>query len=292
MTFDTPGFLGSKHIAIFGLGLMGGSLAMALKGYCRKLTGIDPDPAVIGSAKSRGIVDQADVRAGNMLSDVDLIILAAPVNTILNLLVELPALTSHPSIVMDFGSTKELICHAMQSLPANFDPIGGHPMCGKESSSLENADPAIFQDAAFALVPLTRTSQSTKETAISLANLLGSHPVWLDATTHDRQVAATSHLPYLVANVLAFCTPTDTAEMAASGFASSTRLAITSPIMMMDVLQTNRTAILAALGQFQEHLYVVENLLTAGNFETLQSLLAQGAENRNQIVRISTGELS
>jgi prephenate dehydrogenase len=105
-------------------------------------------------------------------------------------------------------------------------------------------------------------------------------------------VAATSHLPYLAANALAFCTPADSAAMAASGFASSTRLAITSPTMMMDVLQTNRDAILVSLGQFREHLAVVENLLTAGDFENLQTLLARGAENRNQIVRSNTGEIS
>jgi prephenate dehydrogenase len=291
MKNDVPGFFADKHIAIFGLGLMGGSLAMALRGKCRKLTGIDPDQAAVEAALLRGIVHRADTRAGDLLLDVDVIVLAAPVKTILTLLGELPAMSKNSAVVLDLGSTKEKICEAMQALPENFDPIGGHPMCGKETSGLENADPIIFQDAVFALVPLERTTIFARTCAEKLALLIGSHPLWMDAATHDCQVAATSHLPYLAANALAFCTPLNVGDMAASGFSSTTRLAVTSPKMMLDVIQTNRDAILNSLHQYQDHLAVLENLLSNNDFNSLYSLLVQGAANRNQIIQSNVGEI-
>lgn len=291
MADDAGGFFVDKHVAIFGLGLMGGSLALALQGKCRMLTGIDPDLAAVQSAVSRGIVDRANSQAVSMLKDVDVIVLAAPVNTILRLLAELPALCQNPAVVIDFGSTKEKICKTMQILPERFEPIGGHPMCGKETSGLENADPAIFRGATFALVPLERSSMLARRCAEKLVGLIGSRPLWLDATTHDRLAAATSHLPYLAANALAYCTPISATPMAASGFVSTTRLAVTSPTMMMDVLQTNRDAILASLHQYRGHLTALETLLTAGDFDALCTLLSQGAENRKQIVQTNTGEI-
>jgi prephenate dehydrogenase len=286
---DGSGFFADKHVAIFGLGLMGGSLALSLQGKCRLLTGIDSDPATIQTAINRGIVDRGDIQPGVLLGNVDLIILAAPVKTILALLGNLPDFCQSKAVVMDLGSTKLKICEAMQKLPGRFDPIGGHPMCGKETSGLENADPSMFQDATFAFIPLERTTTFARQCAEELASQIGSQLLWLDATTHDQQVAATSHLPYLAANALAFCTPINTSSMAATGFSSTTRLAATSPTMMMDVLQTNREAILSSLHRYNKHLAAIEKLMTTGEFDALYTLLAQGSENRNKIVQ--TGEI-
>lgn len=289
MTDASPGFFTDKHVAIFGLGLMGGSLALALQGQCRVITGIDPNPGTVKSALERHIVDRADTQAGSLLDDVDLIILAAPVGMILKLLADLPAVCPGPAVVLDLGSTKVKVCEAMQELPERFDPIGGHPMCGKETSGLENADPAIFSGAVFALVPLERASNRARQFAEELSRAIGSVPLWLHPDTHDRQVAATSHLPYLAANALAYCTPVNTAALAASGFASTTRLAVTSPEMMRDVLQTNRDVILNSLHTYQEQLRLIETLLAANDFTTLQTLLSRGAENRTKIMQ-SSGE--
>lgn len=291
MPDEGPDFFADKHVTIFGLGLMGGSLALALKNKCRLLTGIDPNQEAVESALQRGVVDQADWQPGSLLADVDLVILAAPVNTILLLLSNLPALCPNRTVVLDIGSTKRKICDALQALPERFDPIGGHPMCGKETSGLDSADPRIFRGAAFALVPLKKTTSAARRMAEMLVDLIGSHPLWMDADTHDRQVAATSHLPYLVANALAFCTPVSAAPLAASGFASTTRLAVTSPVMMMDVLQTNCDAVLNSLQQYREHLMEMENLLSAGNFSDLLPVLAAGAENRTRIEMSHRGEI-
>ncbi len=237
------------------------------------------------------MVDRAAGQPASLIEDADLIILAAPVNAILKLLAELPALCHDRAVVLDFGSTKKKICETMENLPDRFDPIGGHPMCGKETSGMENADPAIFDGAVFALVSLERTSAKARQTAEALVNLVGSRLLWMDADTHDLQVAATSHLPFLAANALAYCTPVTAAPMAASGFASTTRLAGTSQDMMMDVLQTNPKAILNSLHQYREHLGVLENLLSTGDFPRLRSMLAAGAENRMRIEMTSKGEI-
>lgn len=270
-------------MAIFGLGLMGGSAALALKGHCRLVTGIDPMPAAVDAALSRGLVDRADVKPDDMISDADFVILAAPVKTILSILSDLPKICPRGAVILDFGSTKQQICDAMRGLPEWFDPIGGHPMCGKETSGLNNADASIFSGAAFVLVQLERTSANAAKTVEEFVDLLGSHPIMMDAATHDLQVAATSHVPYLAANALAYSTPVSAAPLAASGFTSTTRLALTSPDMMMDVLQTNREAILDSLNQYRAHLATVENLLNSRDWTGLGSLLAAGAEKRVQI---------
>ncbi len=290
MSDEGPGFFKDKHVVIFGLGLMGGSAAKALKGQCRLLSGIDPNPAAVESALRHGVVDQADVIPGDMALDADFIILAVPVNNILSLLAELPKICPGGAVVLDFGSTKQHICEAMRHLPDRFDPVGGHPMCGKETSGLEYADPAMFHGAAFVLVPLERTSPAALDGVEAFVGLLGAHPIQLDAVSHDRQVAATSHVPYLISNTLAFSTPISAAPLAATGFSSTTRLALTPPEMMMDVLQTNREAILDSLKQYREHLTCVENLLSARDWTGLGSVLAAGADHRVQIDLVNKGK--
>ena len=282
MADDEPAFFAGR-LAIVGLGLMGGSLAMALRGKCTALLGIDPDPHTVELARQLHIVDQAVVDPAVLLPQADVIVLAAPVNGIIGLLQELPVLHPGAPIVIDLGSTKVKITETMQNLPERFDPLGGHPMCGKEVSGLANADARLFQGATFAFTPTLRTSAYARQFAEWLAASIGACPLWIDAVTHDRWVAATSHVPYLVANALAGITPAETAPLAGPGFRSTTRLAVTPPGMMMDVLMTNQVAILDGLRSFRVHLERVERLLSQGDFDTLQELLGEGAR-RKQVI--------
>ena len=149
--------LSSSHIAIFGLGLMGGSLALALRDHCASVVGIDRDPAAVALARQKKAVDTASLEPTAFLSRCDLVILAVPVLAIIETLEKLPAWHKGNPVVMDLGSTKVQVVNAMEQLPARFDPIGGHPMCGKEKLSLENADPLLYYNAPFALTPLPRT---------------------------------------------------------------------------------------------------------------------------------------
>ncbi len=265
--------LGESKIAIIGMGLMGGSLALGLRGKCAALYGVDPHPATLELALSQHIVDYADSDPAKLLPEVDLVILAAPVPAILTLLEKLPTFTPKPCIVMDLGSTKRLVVEAMAKLPERFDPIGGHPICGKEKLSLANAERTLYYAAPFLLTPLERTSQRAISAANQIIEALGAKGKTLNAVDHDRILASTSHLPFLISSALARTTPEDVAPFVGPGFKSTSRLAGTSSSMMLGVLQSNRENVLNALHGMQAELAQIEAALSAGDFEKLESLL-------------------
>jgi prephenate dehydrogenase len=186
--------------------------------------------------------------------------------------------------VMDLGSTKAAIMETMQQLPERFDPVGGHPMCGRERSGFACADRQLFKDAAFAFTPLERTSSTAMRVMESMANLLGAHPLWMEPVMHDEFVAATSHLPYLLANALATATPHDATQLAGPGFRSTSRLAGSSVEMMMDIMTTNREYILGALERFDGQLEQLYDLLLNRDYDSMQTLLAQGADKYRTIL--------
>jgi len=185
--------------------------------------------------------------------------------------------------VLDLGSTKRQVVAAMQALPERFDPIGGHPMCGKEKASLNYAEARLYQKAPFALTPLPRTTPAARALAGQLAEAIGARPLWLDADTHDHWVAATSHLPYLVANALAAATPLDALSMAGPGLRSTTRLAGSSLQMMSDILGTNQDFVLGRLAQFRQALDQLEAALVEGDESGLVESLSLGQERYHDI---------
>lgn len=280
-----PGFIAQKlpeaiaacSIGIVGLGLMGGSLAMALKGKCASLVGMDPDGRVIASALDKKIIDRGTTDCLQALSGIDMVVLAAPVLKIIEWLHWLPTYHAGPLVVFDLGSTKRQILEAMNELPEVFEPIGGHPMCGKERLTFDNADPSIFMGASFAVVPLPRTTARAMSLALEMVQIAGSTPLWVDAETHDRWTAATSHFPYLLSNALAYTTPLDAAPLIGSGFRSTARLAATPIGMMQDVLTTNRENILKSIQQLRFHLDVIEDCLEKESYDQLADLLEQGS---------------
>jgi prephenate dehydrogenase len=280
-----PDFLSNSRVAILGLGLMGGSLALKLRGRCAQLLGCDTDPTTLALARQQNLVDQLSDKPGDILPLSDLVILATPVRAILSLLDDLPDLHPGSAAVLDLGSTKVQIIERMQVLPGRFDPLGGHPMCGKERGGLENADPNLYQSAPFALTPLPRTSLRLRRLAEQLVRLVGARPLWLEAETHDRWVAATSHVPYLVANALAAITPVETRPLVGPGLRSSTRLAPSGWSMMRDILETNRPNILAGLKRFRQQIEDLENRLETDDLAAVEQLTAQGARNYEALVK-------
>lgn len=273
---DGDGFLRASRVAIWGLGLMGGSLAMALKGHCAAIYGIDADPGILDLALAWGVIERGSSAAQELLPEADLVILATPVRVILSHLAQLDHYHPGQAVVMDLGSTKQAVTAAMAALPDRFDPLGGHPMCGKEKASLRYAEAALFNQAPFALTALPRTGEKARALGEALVRAVGARPIWIDAGQHDRWVAASSHLPYLVASALARCTPEEVAPLVGSGFRSTARLAGSSPRMMLDILATNTDPIRLALAKFRQELDRYDRLLEEMDPDQITAVMEEG----------------
>ena len=267
--------LQESKIAIVGLGLMGGSLALALKGKCAALYGIDSDHATLELALAKGMIDQADHDSAKLLPHADLVILATPVPAIIDFIQKLPIFVQTPCIVIDLGSTKQDILQAMSTLPDNFDPIGGHPICGKEKLGLENTDANLYQGAPFVVTPLQRTTRRAKSAIEQIISIVGARLIDMTAEEHDRILASTSHLPFLLSSALTLSTPQEFVPFIGTGFKSTSRLAGTPAHMTMGILQSNRENILNAIQAFRNSLHQIEIALQSENYIQLESILNQ-----------------
>ena len=277
-----PGFkarLADCRVGIIGLGLMGGSLALALQDACRSISGYDVDPGTIAQALDRGIIQRPiDLRPDGVGGDeVDVLILAAPVSAILDWIERAPAVFSGEFHLIDLGSTKTQIVERMHALPDRISPLGGPPMCGKETSGLSVADGDLYRGCLFAFTPLERTQPATLNLAQELTETLHAQSLLLDPQQHDRAVAAISHVPYLIATSLVDAVAQladDTAwTLAASGFRDTTRLAASDVTMLLDILKSNRAEVLSALGNAQSSLEETIELIEREDWTQLRSKL-------------------
>lgn len=280
--------LRDSSVAIVGLGLMGGSLALALleKNACRKIIGIDSNTVTRARAKERGIELYAELDA---ISQSDLVVLATPVRTIIEQLPRVGGIARQGTMIMDLGSTKCDVVSAMEGLPEHLQPLGGHPMCGKETFGFESADANLYHKAVFAFTPLKRTSRETTAFALSLAGCLDARPLILDAKRHDELVAMTSHLPFTLAAALMLVAE-DLAsdedllfELAASGFRDTSRLAASDTLMMLDILLTNHANIANAMRKYSERFSRLANLIEKRDESSLRKLLESAAQKRRSL---------
>jgi prephenate dehydrogenase len=269
------------RVTIVGLGLMGGSLAGALKANqaCQEVIGVARRAETAAFAMEHGLVDRASTGLATEVAVADVVVLATPVRAIIELLPQVGQLAKPGCLVMDLGSTKAAIVEAMSALPERVQPVGGHPMCGKETSGLAAAEPSLYQGRVFVLTPLDRTDMGALDLARALVKVIGARPVVMGADRHDRLVATVSHLPYLVA-----CGLVTTAEelareeeelwqLAASGFRDTSRLAASGVNMMLDILLTNQEAVLEALGTCEVQLRNLARLIETGDEKGLQTTL-------------------
>lgn len=275
--------LARLRITVWGLGLMGGSLAQALRSQAGEIAGWDIDPATVQQALTAGVIDR--VLAPTDRLTTDLLILAAPARAIVRQLADLRAAEApNPVVTLDIGSTKQHITAALNALPAWADPLGGHPMCGKETGGLAHADPTLYRGAPFVLTPLERTSPRALAVAQALARALGAHPILLDPATHDVLVAYISHVPYLSAvalvNNVAQAGDERAWRLLAGGFRDSTRIAAKDIGVMGDILRTNRAAVLAALDAFLGELAALKAALDAPDEAALDALLSRAQRAR------------
>ncbi len=279
--------LQQQTVAIVGLGLMGGSLALALRGKVRQLVGIDPDRATLDFALQQGIVDVAtsDLQAG--VAEAQTVVLAAPVRVILDMLQNrIGSYLRANTLLIDLGSTKARICEAMSNLPISVLAMGGHPMCGKERSGIQEADSSLYRGRPFVLCPPRRVTPAARLRALELVEALAAVPVEMEAERHDHLVAGISHLPYLLSTALVRTVDGEAQadpmiwDLAASGFRDTSRLAASDIRMMTDIISTNTTAIARLLALFRVQLAVLEVALIAHDTDELARLLQSAHDAR------------
>lgn len=279
-------------VAIAGLGLMGGSLGMALRGHVKRVIGIARRAETVQQALAVGAIDTGHATLAEGAAEADIIVLATPVSVILAQIEELTRQSRlcDGVVVTDMGSTKQQICDALNRLPPGVQPIGAHPMCGKETSGLDVAEPTLYHHAPFVLCPLPRTAPQTVVLMAQLAQAVGACPLEMDPVRHDRLAAAISHAPYL-ASLAVFASAGDVAagdplawRLAAGGFRSTTRLAGSDPTMMADILLSNREAVLAQLDLIQAHLARLADLLTTADAARLHERAASTRAARNRFL--------
>lgn len=241
------------------------------------LTVVDNNPQTRKAAQRL-----ADVVTDNLAEGVrqaELVVLATPVRTIVHILTQLPALRPDGCLVLDLGSSKYDICQAMDNLPDNFQAIGGHPMCGKEVAGFGAATPDMFRQKTFILCPTQRTTAKLETAAHQIVAALGANPLVLPPDLHDNMVAVVSHLPYMVAAVLmqnaARLADERLWPISASGFRDTSRVSGTDPQMMLDILLTNKTAVLQQIDQYQTQLAEVAALIEAHDEAKLHQWLCE-----------------
>ncbi len=274
-----------ERICIVGLGLIGGSLALALRlaqrtavaAFPLHMTIVDTNPDTRAAAERLADVVTADLAAG--VAEAELVILATPVRVILRSLEALPELRPSGCMILDLGSSKADICAVMDKLPTPFQAVGGHPMAGKEVAGFGAATPDLFQGHTFILCRTARTTPAVEMAVLTLIAHLRATALFLPATLHDEMVAAISHLPYLVSASLMRAAAGMADErlwpVSASGFRDTTRISGTNPQMMLDILLTNREAVLGQIMAFQERLTAVTHLLQTENEEALFQWLCE-----------------
>lgn len=284
------GRLVDARVAIVGLGLMGGSLAGALRGHCRQVVGVARRPETIQTALERGLIDRGTTHLADGVGEAEAVILATPVRVILRQLDEIGPLLAEGCLLMDLGSTKAQIAARMAELPPHVQPLGGHPMCGKETSGIGVADPDLYRGRTFILTPLPRTSQTALALGRELALAAGARPLILSAERQDALVATVSHLPYLLACALvatadATTTSADPAawKIVAGGFRDTSRVAGSDVTMMLDILTTNREPVLDAVRVCQEQLARLARLIESGDETALRAALAAVRAERKRM---------
>lgn len=281
--------LQGAQVTVVGLGLMGGSLAGALRNQCRTVVGVARRAETIETALAHGLIDRGTTDLTSSVRQADAVVLATPVRVIMQQLAEIGPLLPEGCLLMDLGSTKTQIIAEMARLPDHVQPLGGHPMCGKEVSGIEMADPALYQGCTFILTPLPRTSEAALALGRELAKAVGAQPLVLAAERQDFLVATVSHLPYLLACALVSTADATTSadpaawEIVAGGFRDTSRVAGSDVTMMIDILLTNREEVLKALKVYKTQLRDLTRLVEAGDEGDLRTVLSTLCEKRKEM---------
>lgn len=278
-----------KKVAIIGLGVIGGSLGMALGATGRyHVIGIDRDPEALRMAAETGAAAEVTGDARTGVRRAEVVFLAVPVTAIIETAKVIKDSLPPGAVVTDVGSTKQLVVETLEKyFSGRF--VGGHPMTGSELRGIRGADQYLFENAVYVLTPDSHTSPEALETVRAVVADTGARVLCLSPQEHDLMVAAVSHLPHLLAVSLmnlasgVAAEHPETLTLAAGGFRDLTRIASSHPSMWRDVYATNRRNIVEASRRLRSLLKRIEESLLQENFDVVVAEMQRARRERQKI---------
>lgn len=281
-----------QQVTIIGLGLIGGSIGMALRrwsaqnGNALKVIGYDADMEKQNLAKSKAAVDGTAWNLGEAVKDADVVVLATPVGAMKDLFDDIAPSLKPGAIVTDTGSTKTDVLKWAASLPDTVSFVGGHPMAGK-SESLEGADADLFKGATWIVTPSPTASESAIKNVLGLIAAVDAEAFFTEPEEHDSYVAGVSHLPMVTAAALVTAATADQSwrdmkTLASSGFRDTTRVALGSPEMHRDISLTNRQSLVRWIDQFVDTLQEFKGYLSEPDEEAAREKIHQFFANAQE----------
>jgi prephenate dehydrogenase len=277
-----------QRLAIVGVGLLGGSIALAARaqGLAREIVGIGRDRARLEAPLRAGAVDRVTTDLADGVGDADLVVLAATVLANERLLAEAWTAVAPTAVITDVGSTKRGIVAAAERLPGATAFVGSHPMAGSEKSGYAVARADLYRGATVIVTPTESSQPRAVKTVTTFWEALGARVGLLDPETHDRVVAAISHVPHVAAwalvDTVARFEPA-ALSFAARGFKDTTRIAGADPAMWTEILLGNRDTVVAGLAAFRTALDELERLIAAGDRGGIEALLARLKREREAL---------
>ena len=281
-----------KSLAVIGVGLIGGSLALALKraGAVNSITGYDRDSAALERATALGVIDVAAASVTEAARGADLVVVAVPVRAIGPVLHDVALAMDATTVVTDVGSTKAaVVATARGELRERFARfVPGHPVAGREASGVDAANAELFRGARVVLTPDAATAADATEVVRGAWEAAGARVTTLGAEDHDRILAAVSHLPHLLSFALVseIAARPNAAELlgyAAGGFRDFTRIAASSPEMWRDIALQNARALLEEIDRFSAQLAVFRELVARGEGAGLERLMSEARASRQAL---------
>lgn len=278
-----------EQLGLIGCGLMGGSFALALKkaGLVKRVVGYSKSPSTTERARNMGIIDVEAPSALLAVSGADIVLIAVPVAATESSFKAIKHLVTPDMLIMDVGSTKrDVIDAARRSLREHVGLfVPAHPICGKESAGVENADADLYGGKQVILTPIDRTLPAQLRQATELWTRLGCKVLTMSPEKHDAAYAAVSHLPHLIAFALMNAISgqpegQDYLSLAGPGFRDFTRIAASDPKVWRDILLANREELLAQSQKFQRNLQALELMISSGNAQALEELVEQASMTR------------
>ena len=282
-----------KSVAIIGLGLLGGSVGLAVDERAPEIstTGYDADPNVRARAVERGLVGKICSTASEAVSGADLVIFCVPVGKIAAAAAEIARSLGDNAIVSDVGSSKQSVMEDLTAALPGHTIIPAHPVAGTEQSGPDAGFASLFENRWCILTPPTNADQAAVMALSNFWERLGAKIEIMDAEHHDLVLAVTSHIPHLIAYTivgtasdLEDVTRSEVIKYSAGGFRDFTRIAASDPIMWRDVFLSNKPAVLEMLGRFTEDLTALQRAIRRDDGEALFELFTRTRAIRRSII--------